>query len=91
MGIEKGNLIIDIDKENKIVKIIPKGFWCAMVTISQHFSFAKRKDKEPEISYSGGGEDGSLSKKETSDNFIEALNEAREIVKNWDALIEDTR
>lgn len=86
----KGNCDIEINdtEYSKYAKIKPAGFWAYIVTVSQDTDIRDMKLKEPEISWSCGGTDGTVTGDALVDNFIEALTYAKEIGKEWAGRLE---
>lgn len=72
-----------ITEHQKSARIKPKGFWSDMVRVSQTTSFRDGAWEDPEISWSCGGTDGTLSNLEATQYFINALVRAQEIAKEW--------
>ncbi len=85
----KGNCEIykDASDDDRIARLKPKGFWIDTITVSQFKSACwpddARKWGTPEIRWSSGGRDGTLSDIEETKNFIEALGYAIEIYTEW--------
>ncbi len=63
--------------------IKPQGFWTDVVRVCQSQSLGTHDCGSPEISWSSGGGDGTVTREEMVDNFIEALVKAKEIASKW--------
>lgn len=84
--------IVRTESENPInVGIRPDGFWTEVVNINKVKTFIRPDGKfvigwkPAEISWSSGGQDGTVDSITATKNFIEALQKAIEIAKDMDS------
>jgi hypothetical protein len=80
---------IEKNRYNCVARIKPKGFWSDVVSVYQSQELWAHVWKDPTVSWSSGGQDGTVPMEQMIDNFVEALIRAKEIAQDWKKERED--